>query len=108
MERESLHAGEYLPLIDAAKLLRGKGGRQAPCIRTMRRWITRGVLSRGRRVYLQAVKINGHFATTREWVEEFNEVRIEIITPPEPLIRSRRAESHAVAEARRRIAELKP
>ena len=94
-----------LSLTEAAQLFRAK---RPPCIRTMRRWITRGVISRGRRVYLEALRINGHLVTCAAWCREFDELRIEPIERPEPLIRSRRAESRAVAEARRRIAELKP
>ena len=92
-------------LSEAAKLL--AIGNRVPCQRSLRRWITRGVLAHGRRVRLRAVRLHGNYLTCSSWIEEFQRLRIEEVTPEAELPRSRRAESAAVRAALERIEQIR-
>lgn len=98
---------DAITLPEAARLIRGRRGR-VPCVRSLRRWITVGVLAKGRRVHLRAVRVHGEYLTCPDWVNEFELVRVEEVIPAHEMIRSKRAESAAVAHARAVIASLAP
>ena len=98
---------DAITLTEAGKLLRGRCGRP-PCLRSLRRWVTQGIMSRGRRVYLRAVRVHGQYLTCPAWVAEFEAVRVEEVIPVHQMVRSRREESAAVARARQMIRDLAP
>lgn len=98
---------DAITLTEAGDLLRGRRGHR-PCLRSLRRWVTQGVLSRGRRVYLRAVRVHGQYLTCPAWVQEFEAVRVEEVIPAHEMIRSRREESAAIARAKQMIRDLAP
>jgi hypothetical protein len=70
---------DAIGLVEAAKLVRGRGGRRV-CVDTLRRWASerRGCYPLGKagpKVVLRTVRVNGELLTTRAWVEEFERER---------------------------------
>ena len=94
-----------ISLTEAAKMLRGRGGK-APHLTTVRRWADpkRGFRSGGGPVVvLRAVKIGCDVVTLPEWVEEFQAARIR----PLPAMPRERSARSARAAHRRAVEELR-
>jgi len=71
-----------ISLTEAAKLLRGRGGK-SPHVMTVRRWADpkRGYRAGGSPVVLRAVKIGPDVVTLPEWVAEFEAARVRPLAP---------------------------
>lgn len=110
-------------LVDATKLMRGKGGR-APAVETVRRWANarkgcHPAGPKGPRIVLPTRKVNGEVLVMPQWVEEFEtrraalgEQRGQEDAKPEPIVypmqsskQARRA--HEAAERRLDAAGIK-
>lgn len=69
---------DYIGLADAARLLRGRGGKH-PHVQTVRRWANakRGCRSAPgvKPVVLRTVRVGSEVLTTAAWVREFEQAR---------------------------------
>ena len=97
---------DYIELTQAAKLMRGRGGR-APSIETLRRWANhkrgcRPLGELGPTIFLRVARVNGYLVTREEWVREFERQRVAIGTrePPQEVPNRERRASIARANAR--------
>lgn len=102
-----LDLSKAISLTEAAKLIRGKGGRP-PSVVTLRRWANprKGCYPQGAGgpcVVLHTVRVSGDILTTREWVEAFERARVKAGDRLASPVRSPRA---AKAAHRRAEAEL--
>jgi hypothetical protein len=80
-------AARQLSLTEAAKLLRGRGGK-APSVDTLRRWANpnRGCRVGELQLLLPTVRVGGEVLTMPEWVQAFAKMRARLgvrkVLPP--------------------------
>lgn len=94
---------DYIELTQAAKLMRGRGGR-APSIETLRRWANhkrgcRPLGELGPTIFLRVARVNGYLVTTAEWVQEFERQRLALGTREIPLPTPSRTQRASVRRA---------
>jgi hypothetical protein len=76
---EPFPLGQAIGLSEAARLVRGRGGRPA-CVETLRRWANpkRGCRPAGKcgpKLVLKTHKLNNEILTLPQWVREFEQDR---------------------------------
>jgi hypothetical protein len=112
MADKEIDLGQAIGLAEAARLMRGRGGK-APSVETVRRWANpkRGCWPQGKegpQLILLTARVNGELLTTEAWVKAFEDRRLQLgmRQPPAPQGRppSRRAAAHRRAEERLREA----
>lgn len=79
---EIIDMDKAIGLADAAKLMRGRGGRAAS-VETLRRWANekRGCRPQGPtgpQLVLQTIRLGGELLTTPEWVKAFEMERLRL------------------------------
>jgi hypothetical protein len=86
MRTEDVDLKDTVGMQDAAKLIRGKGGKHCS-VRVLYRWSNpdKGYRPRMRpdvpAVILQTVIVNGERLTTKQWIEEFERARVAAGVP---------------------------
>lgn len=93
---------QALTMTQAAKLIRGRGGRR-PHIDVIRRWCNplKGCMVGERRAVLRSVRVGGEILTMPQWIEEFQQARVLVYDPRRiPITDKKRAQSVARALAR--------
>jgi hypothetical protein len=84
----------------AAKMLRGRGGRREVSPAVLRRWCRDGCTIQGERLWLPCVRISGEFRLMEEWVVWFEKERIRLgMRRPAPRL-ARPERSRAAAHRR--------
>lgn len=114
--RDPIDISRAIGLTEAAKLMRGRGGK-SPSVETIRRWANpkKGCWPAGKegpQLLLRTVRYNGELVTLPEWVQEFERLRValglrEPLPPserPRPM-RSRMAAHRRAEEALDRMGE---
>ena len=103
---EVFDVSQAIGLAEAAKYMRGRGGKK-PSVETVRRWcsLTKGCSVGGKVLILHAVRVNGELLTMPGWVEAFEAERIRMgdRQPQAPLCRTPRQREAGMRRARERL-----
>lgn len=111
---DELDLTRAISLTEAAKLMRGRGGKR-PSVETVRRWANpkKGCWPQGRgegrrQLLLRVVRLNGEMLTSETWVRDFELARARLGARPQPdprlQLRTPRQREAAQRRARERLA----